>query len=317
MAMNRVQFQRGTSLAVFLERYGSEEQCETALVKQRWGAGFCCDRCTANGFRSFRRGSLLYRECVDCGRQISLLVGTLFEHTRLSLTKWFLALYLLTQSKTNMAALELGRHMDVCYRTAWRVKHKVLKAMENEESARQLEGIVLLDDAYLGGEQNGGKVGRGSENKVPFLMAVSLSDDGRPLHVVASRVEGFTKQAVSQWAQTHLTGDCEIYSDGLNCFPVVSDLGHAHTVVKAKGRAATQTEPMRWLNVVLSNLKRSIDGTYHSVRFRKYTQRYLAEAMWRFNRRFNLSAILAQLIANCVQSKPWTEARLRSEKLAY
>jgi hypothetical protein len=246
-----------------------------------------------------------------------VLVGTLFEHTRLSLTKWFLALYLLTQSKTNVAALELVRHLDVCYRTAWRVKHKILKAMENEEAARQLGGIVLLDDAYLGGEQNGGKVGRGSEYKVPFFMAVSLSDDGRPQKFVASRLEGFTKQAVSQWAQTHLTGGCEIYSDGLNCFPVVAELGHAHTVVQAKGRAATQTEPMRWLNVVLSNLKRSIDGTYHSVRFRKYTQRYLSEAMWRFNRRCNLSSILTDLITNCVQSKPWTEVRLRSEKWAY
>lgn len=317
MAKNSVQFQRGMSLAEFLRRFGTEAQCEAALVQQRWGGGFCCDRCGGAGFRSFRRGTLLYRECSGCGRQVSVLVGTLFEHSRLPLTKWFLALYLLTQSKTNVAALELTRHLDVCSRTAWRLKHKVLKAMENAESGRRLQGLVTLDDAYLGGERNGGKAGRGSENKVPFVLAVSLTKEGHPYQAVASRVTGFTKEALGAWSKAHLTAPCEVYSDGLACFSVVAEQDHAHTVVRASGREATRTEPMRWLNVVLGNIKRSIDGSYHALRYAKYAQRYLSEAVWRFNRRFKLREILPRLIADCHGCRPWTEKRLRDVKLAY
>ena len=90
---------------------------------------------------------------------------------------------LLAQSKNNVSALELKRHLGVCYRTAWLVKHKILEAMRLAEVDRQLTGRVEIDDAYLGGERSGGKTGRGSENKVPFVAAVQTTEDGRP-HLV-------------------------------------------------------------------------------------------------------------------------------------
>ena len=60
------------------------------------------------------------------------------------LRTWFVALYLLTQSKTNVAGLELTRHLGVCQRTAWRIKHKIMEAMSRQEAARQLRGFVKL-----------------------------------------------------------------------------------------------------------------------------------------------------------------------------
>jgi len=95
--------------------------------------------------------------------QTSLRAGTVFDNTKLPLTQWFLAIYLLTQSKTNMAALELARHLGVCYRSAWRMKHKLMEVMRERETSRRLDGFVEIDDAYLGGECNGGKRGRGSQ----------------------------------------------------------------------------------------------------------------------------------------------------------
>jgi hypothetical protein len=148
-------------------------------------------------------------QCSACRHQTSLISGTLFASTKLTLTRWFLALYLLTQSKTNMAALELMRHLGVCYRTAWRVKHKIMQGMAEREAGRQLGGHVKLDDAYLGGERNGGKAGRGSENKVPFVMAVALSDEGHPRQAVMSPVSSFTLKALADWAQRHLHPEAE------------------------------------------------------------------------------------------------------------
>ena len=69
----------------------------------------------------------------------------------------------------------------MCYRTAWLVKHKLLEVMRQREGDRQLTGRVEIDDAYLGGERSGGKSGRGSENKVPFIAAVQTTEDGQPI----------------------------------------------------------------------------------------------------------------------------------------
>ncbi len=140
--MNMVQFQAGLSMSDFMKRYGTEAKCRRTLFRSRWPKGFRCPACSA------------------CRYQTTLVCGTLFQATKLPLATWFLAVYLLTSTKTNMAALELKRHLGVCYRTAWRLKHKVMQAMMKREESRQLKGFVQIDDAYLGGERNGGKRGR-------------------------------------------------------------------------------------------------------------------------------------------------------------
>lgn len=125
------------------------------------------------------------------------------------------------------------RHLGVCYRTAWRIKHKLVQAMTEREAGRELGGIVQIDDAYLGGERNGGKVGRGSENKIPFVIAVETSDEGHPRQVVITPLSGFTRVALAEWAQRHLRPETDVYSDGLGAFRAVIDQGHAHTVIES------------------------------------------------------------------------------------
>ena len=129
MPMNRVQFQKGLSLPEFMKRYGTEEQCERALIAARWPSGFTCPACGLMESRStFRRQGRLYWQCAGCPHQCSVTSGTVFEATKLPLTRWFMAMQLLTQSKNNVSALELKRQLGVCYRTAWLVKHKLLEA---------------------------------------------------------------------------------------------------------------------------------------------------------------------------------------------
>ena len=164
MAMNMIQFQSGLSLPEFLDLYGTEAKCRRTLYRWRWPAGFRCPACGGLHRSSFRRGGQTLYQCRACQHQTTLINGTLLASTKLPLTTWLLAIYLLTSTKTNLAALELKRHLGVCYRTAWRLKHKIMQAMAEQEKSRQLSGFVQIDDAYLGGERNGGKPGRGSEN---------------------------------------------------------------------------------------------------------------------------------------------------------
>ncbi|MGI9075965.1 MAG: IS1595 family transposase [Gemmatimonadaceae bacterium] len=312
MAMNRVQFQAGLSMVEFMERYGSDDQCEAALVEARWSTGFACPACGAGQSTSFRREGRLYFQCSSCRHQCSVISGTIFEATKLPLTRWFLAMHLLTQSKNNVAALELKRHLGVCYKTAWLIKHKLMEVMRVREESRQLDGRVEIDDAYLGGERSGGKRGRGSENKVPFVAAVQTTPDGQP-QFMCLRQQPHTAEEVAVFAARSIAPSASVVSDGLWCFGAVQIVGAEHQrVVTGGGKASAELPQFRAVNTVLGNLKRALGGTYHAFDFAKYAHRYLAEAQYRFNRRFNLRSILARLLRAATVTTPTPSSLIRA-----
>ena len=119
-------------------------------------------------------------QCQACRHQTSLIAGTLFQSTKLPLTVWFLAIYFISQAKTGLSALALKRYLGVSYPTAWLIQHKLMEAMSDRETHYTLSGQVQVDDAYFGGELSGGKAGRGSENKVPFVAALAFDEAGHP-----------------------------------------------------------------------------------------------------------------------------------------
>lgn len=304
MKMNRVQFQPGLSMAEFFARYGSDDMCEAALIESRWPSGFACPACGCGHSSSFRRQGRLYFQCSACRHQCSVISGTIFEASKLGLSRWFLAMHLLTQSKNNVAALELMRHLGVCYKTAWLVKHKLMEVMRVREDSRVLSGRVEMDDAYLGGELAGGKPGRGSQNKVPFIAAVQTTPDGHPQFACFAQ-QPFTTKEVAAFAAKSLAPSATVVSDGLWCFRGVTLIGADHEPTVTGGSAASAKLPQfKAINTLLGNLKTALSGTYHAFDFVKYAHRYLAEAQYRFNRRFNLASILVRLLRAASTTSP-------------
>jgi transposase-like protein len=316
MPMNRVQFQPGLSMREFLSLYGTDEQCEAALIARRWPRGFECPRCGVCLARtSFERQGRRYWQCAGCQYQCSVLSGTIFESSKLPLTNWFLAMQLLTQSKTNVSALELKRHLGVCYRTAWLVKHKILEGMRLAEADRQLTGRVEIDDAYLGGERSGGKSGRGSENKVPFVAAVQTTEDGLP-HLACLSPRPFTNKAMEEFLGRHTALPLTLVSDGLNCFQVASSAGAVHDrEITGGGKASVLNDKFKAVNTLIGNVKTALTGTYHAIKFAKYAYRYLAEVQFRFNRRYDLRAILGDLLAALVHAPRRPQRGIRVAEL--
>jgi hypothetical protein len=304
MAMNRIQFQPGLSMPEFLKDYGTETQCEQALEALRWPEGFRCPRGAGAAHYVVRDGVRKVFQCATCRHQASLIAGTIFQGTQLPLTIWFLAIYLISQAKTGLSALALKRQVGVSYPTAWLIHHKLMQVMGDRESRYVLAGNVQVDDAYLGGERSGGKVGRGSENKVPFIAAVSLTEEGHPLHVRLTQVPGFTLKVVAIWAKTHLAPNSAVFSDGLACFGAVTEAGCSlHPTVMA-GRKPKDAPEFKWINTILGNLKTSLSGCYHAFDFHKYAARYLAAFCYRFNRRFDLRSLHKRLLVAAVTTTP-------------
>ena len=312
MAINRIQFQPGLSLKDFLADFGTETQCVEALEKARWPKGFICPDCHSPSHCVVWHGRVKTFQCNRCHRQVTLTAGTIFHSSKLPLVTWFQALYFLTQGKNSTSTLELKRLLGVGYRTAWRIKHKLMQAMYEREESTILAQRVEIDDAYLGGERRGGKVGRGSENKVPFIAAVETNNDGHPLRAIFTPVKAFTRNEVEAWAQRRLAPTATVFSDGFACFRAVESAGCVHrpeTVGKA--RKSTDMGCFHWINTILGNLKTSIDGTYHGFKFEKYAHRYLAEVQYRFNRRFNLRGLFPRLLHASVSIGKRPESFLR------
>ena len=188
---NPIQGQKGMSLNQFLEKYGSEAQCEEALERFRWPDGFVCPSCDCRQFCRVWHGRVRTFQCNACHKQVTLTSGTLFHSTKLPLTLWFQAIYFLSQTKNAISTMELMRRLGICYRSAWRMRHKLIQAMVEQEEPRRIGGRVELDDAYLGGERTGGSVGRGSENKVPFVAAVQTDAQRRPQRVLLTKIPSF------------------------------------------------------------------------------------------------------------------------------
>ena len=311
MAMNQIQFQPGLSMHEFFDLYGSEPQCAQALERARWPNGFRCPRCQGAAHCMLRGSTLKVFQCDACRHQTSLIAGTVFQGTKLALSVWFLAIYLISQAKTGLSALALKRHLGVSYPTAWLMHHKLMLAMAAREDGYVLCGDVQLDDAYLGGERTGGKAGRGSENKVPFVAAVSLTDAGHPLRVKLNVVPGFTLNAIADWARNHLAPGSAVSSDGLACFSAVTQAGCSHEAIVVGERKPKDVPEFLWVNTVLGNLKTSLKGAYHSFAFRKYATRYLSAFAYRFNRRFDLRTLNARLLVAAACCPPHPERTIR------
>jgi hypothetical protein len=264
----------------------------------RWPDGFICPSCGANK-HSYAAARRIF-QCSACRAQTSVKAGTIFHKSKTPLTRWFLAIHLLTGAKNDIASLELARQLGVKWDTAWTIKQKLMEVMRQRNATYKLAGDVQIDDAYLGGERPG-KTGRGAGNKVPFVIAVATRD-GKPVHMQLRCVTGFTKAAMKSYGADNIAPGSLVVSDGLACFEGLSEAGHMH-VAFVTGGGRPNDPRFKWVNVGLGNIKSAMTGTCRSCD-PQHSARYLAAYEWRFNRRFDLAKNVDRLARVATRTKP-------------
>lgn len=307
MSSKIIQFQKGMSLLDFLSHFGNEDQCRDAIITLKWPNGFVCRKCKhVSGCWIKSRKTF---QCNKCHSQESPIAHTIWQGTNLPLTKWFLAIYLLSQSKNGISALELKRQIGVSYDTAWNLKHKIMQVMKEKEDARILSGNVQVDDAYLGGKRSG-KRGRGAAGKTPIIAAVQTDSEGNPELIKLRVVNELTMEQIKIWAQLNLNRESNITVDGWRSYANLESMGFNLTQLKMDNpKINPNSKQFHWVNTVLSNLKTSLASAYKHHE-RKYSQRYLSEFEYRFNRRFDLSTISNKLFFAAVHTPPMTRSIL-------
>lgn len=144
-------------------------------------------------------------------------------------------------------------------------------------------------------------------------MAVETDETlEHPVFAVLEPVRSFDNASMQDWVARRLVPETEVFTDGLGAFRRFADAGRAHTVIQTEDRReGTETKGARWVNIVLSNVKRALDDVYHAIRQGKYARRYLAEAAYRFNHRFRLRDMLPRLARAVVLYIPRLERILR------
>jgi hypothetical protein len=191
------------------------------------------------------------------------------------------------------------------------MKHKIMQVMKEHDDRKPLSGTLQLDDVYWGGERRGGKRGRGSANKVPFIAAVSLTAEGHPLTMNMNVVKGFRLTEIARWAKRHVEPGSTVISDGLPCFSAVEEAKCKHiSIVTGGGPQSVTREEFTWINTLIGNVKNAIKGTYHAIN-PKHVPRYLAEFCYRHNRRFQLHNRLPRFAYVALRTPPMPRRLLK------
>ena len=279
-------------LIKLIVRFDTDEKCRMALEKLRWPLGVRCIRCDSEKIsRNYKRNQF---ECEPCGYHFSVTAGTIFHDSHLPLRKWFIAIYLICESKKGVSALQLKRTLGVAYKTAWYLCHRIREAVKNDADCELLSGVVECDETYIGGKAKNihraklaklpkGKMGY--ENKTMVLGAIERGGNVR-LQVAGAKVA--SREILHAFIKSKLADDTAlIVTDDLQAYDGIADKDTLHATVShwqkeyVRGIVHTNT-----LESVWSLFKRSVIGSYHQVSV-KHLDRYLDEFEFRFNNRNN------------------------------
>jgi transposase-like protein len=267
------------NLVNLIERYSDEKKCRQFLEALKWQDGVKCPRCGSDKIsRILKRDQF---DCDKCRYQFSVTAGTIFHDSHLPLWKWFLAVYLMAESKKGISANQIKRSLKISYKTAWYLCHRIRDAMnEVHRSESKLQGTVEVDETYIGGHYDRRRK-RGPWEKQPVIGL--LERNGK---LEAKTIKTTSKQVLVGIVQDRVNKNAKVMTDELPAYKsldksFIHECVNHHAEEWVRGEVHTNNIESAW-----SLFKRSIVGSYHQVSA-KHLDSYLQEFEWRFNGRRN------------------------------
>ena len=303
------------TLRQFQADFASEEACQQYLAACRWPDGFLCPRCGHR--RAYELVNQRRQQCAGCRHQVSVTAGTVLHQTKLPLTQWFWAAYLMTTDKRGVSALLVQRQLGLsCYETAWMMLHKLRRAMVNA-IREPLHGEVEVDETWIGGEQAGLRGSRQLKGRRAALVLVAVERRGNATGRVRMRViPDFQAKTIIPFLTQNVSPGSTIYTDGLKSFEGLQEAGFKH-IARAQPlrselrKGAKSAVPLA--DRAIGNLQQWLIGTYHGVS-RAQLQVYLDEFVFRHNRRQQPAAAFQTLLGLGTGRKSTEYQRIRAAK---
>ena len=278
--------------------------CAAWLFSMRWPEGFQCPGCGHDHGWALRAKAHTF-ECTSCHRQTPVTAGTILHGSKLDLTVWFWAAYLMATHSNGISALQLQKQLALgSYRTAWMLAAKLRRAMVDPDR-NPLSGLVEIDETSLPfrtkNDPASGGPGRSHDGKLLVVGGIEVGDGNKPGRLRLAALTDYGAGSLNAFIARNIAPASTAKTDGWAGYAGVPVDQHDPHVIGAM--AAHLVLP--WIHQMFSNLKGWARGVYHGLR-RKYLQTYLDEFVFRFNRRRTRHPTFRSMFAIAIRTKPVT-----------
>jgi transposase-like protein/DNA-directed RNA polymerase subunit RPC12/RpoP len=289
--------------------FPNEQSCFDYLVNLRWPDGYVCDMCKTQSKPWVASRNRLV--CQNCKHKVVVTAGTLFEKTRTPLSTWFDAAWHVTTAKNGMSAKTLERTLGTSYHVAWMMLQRFRVAMVNSERTK-LTGTVEVDETLVGGVEQGGKRGRGTDKEL-VVIAVEVNEGKGFGRVRMKHVPDASGDSLIPFIQESVSKDAKLITDGWSGYSKIVEHGYKRDIKNISNSDDFAHVVMPGVHRVASLLKRWILGTHQGSVSDMHLQSYLEEYTFRFNRRKSNSRgfVFKRLLEHAVSTKPIAEADIK------
>ena len=268
------------NLVSLMDKFQTDDECREALENVRWPNGIHCPRCGCVDNHELPKQRRW--ECKGCGYQFSAMSGTIMHDSHLPLRKWFIAIYLMCESKKGISANQMKRTLGVSYKTAWYLCHRIRQAMGNEPfEGPTLIGVVEVDETLVGGKtKDKGRAYKGNKTYV----AGAIQRGGK---IRLERIPDTKKRTIHDFINRTVKDEAEaIYTDELKSYIGIADDTKHETVNHSEEEWVRGDVHTNSIEGVWSLFKRSIIGAFHKMSV-KHMDKYIEELEWRYNNKNN------------------------------
>ena len=276
------------------QSFPDNEACVRYLETVRWKGMPTCPHCESKSVARKKEKRKVGRwSCNDCKSSFNVLSGTVFQNTKIDLTKWFMAIALIANAKKSLSSPQLARDLDLNVKTAWYLMQRIRAEMQHQDGENLLQGIIEADETFVGGKPSSqyknkgkGKRGRGTK-KMTFLGAIQRG--GKVIvkaldEIHQPRSQSLGKAVVSFIRENVIRDKSTLVTDGFKAYEQLSeDMPHRVVTDKREVVDGVQVHTNQ-MEGFWAGIKRAFYGTHHHYT-RKYAPLYISEAVFKFNRK--------------------------------
>jgi transposase-like protein len=273
------------SLLQVAQYFSDEKVCRNHIEKMRWTNGVICPFCNHTKIYRTNRGFKCAE--VSCHKKFTVTVGTFLENTKISLSKWMVALYLTTAHKKGISSCQLARDIKVTQRTAWFMLQRI-RSMVAKHAPTMLRGRIEADETFIGApeknkhksKQTPNTQGRSTITKA-VVFGMKQRSSGK---VIAFPVAGTSAEDLMPPVYYFVAKNSIVYTDEWWPYTALQK-DFRHEVIRHGAREFVRGDVhTNGMENFWSLLKRGILGIYHHVS-KKHLHRYVTEFVFRYNTR--------------------------------
>lgn len=280
------------SLQEVVIQFSDEKVCEAYLEQLRWNGSPECPHCGCSKVYRLKSVKQPYK-CGDrfCGKKFSVRIGLIFEASIIPLSKWFIAIYLVTNHKKGISSLQLSRDLNITQKSSW---HMIMRTREmmRVKTEMKMENIVEVDEVYIGGKmknkhkkvraaykQAGGYQSGHAGNKIGVLGLVQRDEK-----IVSVKIIDSTKQTLKEMVKDSVNPSATVITDSLMAYRGLASTFQHEIIYHEKNEFVRGDVYTNTIEGFFSLLKRSLFGIYHQCSH-KHLSRYCDETAYRYNTR--------------------------------